>query len=114
MRILVSQQIMHFTADLFDTVLQLLPELSEVRSTNFLLHAGNVYGVMPRNAYLKTSIALMLIHQAIAFSLYFLPLCYIWEKLIGVHTKPLWVRIPLRLPVCESHACIALSSLTEF
>jgi auxin influx carrier (AUX1 LAX family) len=66
------------------------------------LFAGNVFGVMPHNGYLKASIFLMLVHQAIAFALYFMPLCFIWEKIIGVHTKSKWIRIPARLPVCES------------
>lgn len=67
--------------------------------------AGNVYAVMRKysnDAWLKISIFLMILHQAIAFAIYFLPLAFIWEKLIGVHTKPFWVRVICRLPLCKS------------
>lgn len=66
--------------------------------------AGNVYAVAKRysdDVWLKISIFLMILHQAIAFAIYFLPLAFIWEKLIGVHTKPMWIRSFARLPVCE-------------
>lgn len=47
------------------------------------------------------------VRQAIAFALYYMPLAAIWEKLLHVHTKPRWIRIPLRLPLCthSSQAC---------
>jgi hypothetical protein len=39
----------------------------------------------------------------VAFALYCTPLLYMWEKLIGTHTKPWYMRLPSRLPVGESH-----------
>lgn len=42
---------------------------------------------------------MMLMHQLVAFCLYSAPLYYMWEKLLHVHSKSLWLRIPLRLPV---------------
>jgi auxin influx carrier (AUX1 LAX family) len=60
---------------------------------------GNVYGVLPLNDLKRVSIYLMLIHQLIAFLLYCSPLFYMWEKLLGIHEKSIWVRAPARLPV---------------
>jgi auxin influx carrier (AUX1 LAX family) len=42
---------------------------------------------------------LMNIHQYIAFALYGTSLAYIWEKLWRVHTKPWYIRVPIRLPL---------------
>lgn len=39
--------------------------------------------------------------QVIAFCLYSAPLYYMAEKLLGVHTKPMHLRLLARLPVCE-------------
>eukprot|EP00891_Asterochloris_glomerata_P008628 jgi/Astpho2/8628/Aster-05103 len=63
------------------------------------LQQGNVYGVLPRSSARSVSIVLMLLHQIVAFCLYSTPLYYMWEKFIGTHTKPLWIRLPTRLPV---------------
>jgi auxin influx carrier (AUX1 LAX family) len=42
---------------------------------------------------------LMNIHQFIAFAIYGTSLAYIWEKLWRVHTKPWYIRVPIRLPL---------------
>ena len=71
--------------------------------------AGNVYAVMrnySKDAWLKISIFLMILHQAIAFAIYFLPLAFVWEKLLGVHTRPMWIRAICRLPLCGSSLAI--------
>jgi hypothetical protein len=49
----------------------------------------------------KVSVGLMVVHQWVAFALYCTPLLYMWEKLIGTHTKPWYIRLPSRLPVGE-------------
>ena len=41
---------------------------------------------------------LLQIHNIAAFTLHIIPLMYIWERLIGTHTKPEWIRLPSRLP----------------
>ncbi|KAK9810448.1 hypothetical protein WJX72_010867 [[Myrmecia] bisecta] len=58
----------------------------------------NVYGLLPITTIKKVSVWLMIVHQFIAWSLYVTPILFMWEKAIGVHTKPLWIRLPARLP----------------
>lgn len=73
------------------------------------LKNGNVLGVLPLNNYKRAAIVLMLMHQMVAFALYSGPLYYMWEKLIGTHHKPYWVRCPTRLPVALLVWVIALA-----
>ncbi len=47
--------------------------------------------------------------QFVAFALYATPLFFMTEKLFGVHEKPLYVRLPVRLPVGTLHRTPALS-----
>jgi len=42
---------------------------------------------------------LMIIHQFVAYALYVTPVFFMWEKLVHTHQKPLWIRLPSRLPV---------------
>ncbi|GBF87481.1 hypothetical protein Rsub_00192 [Raphidocelis subcapitata] len=70
---------------------------------------GNVYGVLPLNDAKKASIYLMLIHQIIAFCLYSAPLYYMSEKILRVHTKRLWWRIPARIPISAGVAVFAVA-----
>ena len=44
---------------------------------------------------------LLLLLQIIAFCLYSAPLYYMCEKALRVHTKPIYIRVLARLPVCE-------------
>jgi hypothetical protein len=44
---------------------------------------------------------LLLLPQIIAFCLYSAPLYYMCEKALRVHTKPIYIRVLARLPVCE-------------
>jgi hypothetical protein len=44
---------------------------------------------------------LLLLPQIIAFCLYSAPLYYMCEKALRVHTKPMYIRVLARLPVCE-------------
>ena len=39
--------------------------------------------------------------QCIAYAIYITPVFFMWEKLIGTHYKPNWIRLPSRLPVGE-------------
>jgi hypothetical protein len=43
----------------------------------------------------------LLMPQIIAFCLYSAPLYYMCEKALRVHTKPIYIRVLARLPVCE-------------
>jgi hypothetical protein len=45
--------------------------------------------------------AAVLLLQIIAFCLYSAPLYYMCEKALRVHTKPIYIRVLARLPVCE-------------
>eukprot|EP00882_Tetradesmus_deserticola_P025209 GHRQ01027672.1.p1 GENE.GHRQ01027672.1~~GHRQ01027672.1.p1 ORF type:complete len:406 (+),score=102.40 GHRQ01027672.1:318-1535(+) len=65
------------------------------------LHNGNVYGILPLTLAKQLSIYLMLVHQLIAFCLYSAPLYYMCEKALRVHTKPIYIRVLARLPVCK-------------
>ena len=64
--------------------------------------ASNVYGVVPVSGARDVSIVLMIIHQFVAYALYVTPVFFMWERLVRTHQKPLWIRLPSRLPVCES------------
>jgi hypothetical protein len=50
--------------------------------------------------------------QVIAFCLYSAPLYYMSEKLLGVHTKSMSLKILARLPVCELHALLLAAALS--
>ncbi|CAL5220457.1 g2477 [Coccomyxa viridis] len=63
------------------------------------LTQDNVYGVLPKNGWMVASIIIMLIHQIIAYALYVTPIFFMWEKLVGTHYKPAYIRLPSRLPV---------------
>lgn len=69
--------------------------------------ADNVFGVLPVTTAVKASVWLMVIHQWVAFALYCTPLLYMWEKLIGTHTRPWFIRLPSRLPIGEYVAITA-------
>ncbi|CAL5229390.1 g12708 [Coccomyxa viridis] len=69
---------------------------------------GNVFGVVPNNAARDVSIILMVIHECIAYAIYITPVFFMWEKLIGTHYKPNWIRLPSRLPVAFVVWLIAL------
>lgn len=60
---------------------------------------GNVYGVVPVSGARDVSIVLMIVHQFVAYALYVTPVFFMWEKLVRTHQKPLWIRLPSRLPV---------------
>lgn len=47
----------------------------------------------------------MVAHQLVAYGLFILPVCIMWEKLVKTHYKPLWLRLPSRLPVGEHYEC---------
>lgn len=63
---------------------------------------------MPVSGTRDVSIVLMIIHQFVAYALYVTPVFFMWEKLIKTHQKPLWIRLPSRLPVCKFSACLQL------
>ena len=43
----------------------------------------------------------MIIHQFIAYAIFATSLSYIWEKLLRIHTKPWYIRLPCRIPISE-------------
>jgi auxin influx carrier (AUX1 LAX family) len=64
-----------------------------------LLHKNNAFAVLPSSNARSTAIIFMIMHQAVAFGLYIMPLNFMWEKLWGVHQSPYLVRVLVRLPV---------------
>ncbi|BDA43337.1 Auxin transporter-like protein 1 [Coccomyxa sp. Obi] len=59
----------------------------------------NIFNVIPNSPPKYLAVWLMNIHQVVAFGLYSVPLMFMWEKLIRVHSKPWYIRLPLRLPI---------------
>ena len=45
------------------------------------------------------SIVLMIMHQCFAYAMFIMPVHHMWEKAIGTHDKPHWIRLPSRIPV---------------
>jgi len=43
--------------------------------------------------------------QCIAYAIYITPVFFMWEKLIGTHYKPNYIRLPSRLPVGGNPFC---------
>lgn len=76
--------------------------------------AGNVYGVVPVSASRDVSIVLMIIHQFVAYALYVTPVFFMWERLVGTHQKPLWIRLPSRLPVCKPSPLHSLALMLQW
>jgi auxin influx carrier (AUX1 LAX family) len=41
----------------------------------------------------------MIIHQMAAYAYYVIPAITMWERIVGSHNKPLWIKLPSRVPV---------------
>jgi hypothetical protein len=66
-----------------------------------LAAAGNAFAVYPPSTLKSVAIVTMVVDQLTAFGLFVHPLCILWEKLLRVHYKPNWIRLPSRIPVGE-------------
>lgn len=64
-----------------------------------LLTHSNAFSIFPKSIARDIGLVFMIIHQAIAFGLYVMPLNFMWEKLLGVHQGIYLVRVLARLPV---------------
>ncbi|GLJ38158.1 hypothetical protein SUGI_0776840 [Cryptomeria japonica] len=64
-----------------------------------LLDHSNALSVFPRTIFRDISLSFMIIHQAVAFGMYVMPLNFMWEKVIGVHSSKYLIRVISRLPV---------------
>lgn len=73
------------------------------------LQQDNVYALLTKDGWLIASVIIMLIHQIVAYALYVTPIFFMWEKLIGTHEKPNWIKLPSRLPVALLLWFIALA-----
>ncbi|KAI8476179.1 MAG: transmembrane amino acid transporter protein-domain-containing protein [Monoraphidium minutum] len=60
---------------------------------------GNAFAIFPASPAKSVGIVLMVCHQLVAFGLFILPVCTMWEKLVGTHYKSLAWRLPSRIPV---------------
>lgn len=74
-----------------------------------LLTVSNVYNILPNSNWKTASVYMMLIHNCAAFTVHTLAMFYMWEKLIGTHTKPLWIRLPSRIPLGLAVWLVALA-----
>lgn len=50
----------------------------EMQATGACSGADNVFGILPRSSTKVAAVWLMIVHQFIAFSLYVLPLLFMW------------------------------------
>ena len=56
-------------------------------------------GCVSRKYVVATCPEPMFVPQAVAYGLFVTPLYFMWEKLIHTHRRPLWIRLPSRIPV---------------
>ncbi|CAM6085736.1 unnamed protein product [Calypogeia fissa] len=66
---------------------------------DILLTHSNAFAVLPPSSARGTAIVFMILHQAVAFGLYVMPLFLMWEKLWGIHSAWFPLRAVARLPV---------------
>lgn len=64
-----------------------------------LLTKSNAFAVFPPSTFRRIGLVFMIVHQAVAFGLYVMPLNFMWEKLLHVHKARYIVRVICRLPV---------------
>eukprot|EP01018_Ginkgo_biloba_P029518 Gb_22661 [translate_table: standard] len=64
-----------------------------------LLTHSNAFSVLPSSTFRSIGLGFMIIHQAIAFGLFVMPLNFMWEKVLGVHQSHYLIRVVSRLPV---------------
>ncbi|CAK9224979.1 unnamed protein product [Sphagnum jensenii] len=64
-----------------------------------LLKKNNAFAVVPSSNFRSAAIVMMIVHQAVAFGLYSMPLYFMWEKLLRVHQSRWIIRTVSRLPV---------------
>jgi hypothetical protein len=62
-------------------------------------NTGNAFAIFPKSPAKVVGIVLMVAHQLVAYGLFILPVCIMWEKLWRVHYKANWIKLPVRLPV---------------
>jgi len=63
---------------------------------------GNAFAIFPPSAAKNAGIVLMVAHQLVAFGLFILPVCVMWEKLVGTHySKSTPWKVISRVPVGE-------------
>ena len=60
---------------------------------------ARVARVLPLSNWMRLSVALMIVHQFVAFALYVTPLIFMFERIWGSHNARWYIRLPLRLPV---------------
>ncbi|KAJ7526716.1 hypothetical protein O6H91_16G019600 [Diphasiastrum complanatum] len=64
-----------------------------------LLQHSNAFAVLPKSAFRNIGLVFMIVHQAVAFGLYIMPLNFMWEKLLGIHQSIYILRVIARIPV---------------
>lgn len=60
---------------------------------------GNAFAIFPKSPAKSLGIVLMVAHQLVAFGLFILPVCVMWEKLVGTHYKATPWKLASRMPV---------------
>jgi auxin influx carrier (AUX1 LAX family) len=64
-----------------------------------LLHENNALGLLPSSNARTTALIFMILHQAIAFGIYIMPLNFMWEKYWGLHQAHYLKRVLIRIPI---------------
>ena len=65
-------------------------------ATHEVAHARARIGLSDSASYSSVYFSYVQVHNIAAFTLHIIPLMYLWERAIGVHEKPNWIRLPLR------------------
>lgn len=63
--------------------------------------AGNWFQLAPSSVAKNVAVWLMILHNVQAWVLWMTAFGYMWEKMVGTHSKPMWIRLTSRLPYCE-------------
>lgn len=64
-----------------------------------LLTHNNALGLLPSSNGRDTALIFMILHQAIAFGIYIMPLNFMWEKFWGLHQAHYLIRVLVRIPI---------------
>lgn len=78
-------------------------------NTHHTNNNSNAFQIFPPSAAKNVGIVLMVAHQLVAFALFILPVCVMWEKLCRTSAKPTPVKVLSRVPVALLLWFIALA-----
>ncbi|GAX84439.1 hypothetical protein CEUSTIGMA_g11859.t1 [Chlamydomonas eustigma] len=100
--ILVSVPQAYLVNFAYSNIIPTLNTLSAADNALFFIQANSIDDIITQKPATRAKYAaaiLMVIHQFIAYAIYGMSLSFIWEKALRVHTKPWYIRVPLRIPL---------------